>query len=262
MSYFESLTEYKEFACDAIGFPIIAYDDYKNDCEKEMIENSGKCLRPWIFETLKTLVILIDSSNTVLDYILAVHLHRMGAPGYAGLLGVMTTLSLAVSVWMKFLMYCMRKYEVMTPEFILPFVLLTELFIFAFENVTTLLLLTRVDGGGNLLVDRSELFGANLNLWTTILSGICVGLLLITFILLMVFEKSGLCYILPQMATIFYVWFMLYFAIDKVLLENPMEETEDLHLKVVYIVNMVICLILLLCSQFMVWALFAFSGGN
>jgi len=272
MFFFESEVEYKECACDAIGYPIIPYDDYKNDVELEAIKNSGKCLRPWIFETSKTLVILIDISNIFLDSILVVNLSLMDEHGYAALMGFMTSLSLAVSIWMKFLMYRMRKDEVVQPECILQFVLITELFIFAFEDVTTILILTRGDGGGNFLIDHSEMFGTDLNLRTTILSGVCIVLLLLINISLMIFEMStdwqsckcseSICTILPSFAGMLSICYMLYFAIDKVLLENPMKDEEELYLKQTYIMNMVILFILLLLSNVVVYYMYIFSGGN
>jgi len=270
-NFFESQAEFKEYACDAVGFPIIAYDDYKNDVEREAIENSGKCLRPWMFEASKTLVTLLDISNTVLDYILVVNLSLMGEYKYAALLGFMTSVTFVVSVWMKFLMYRMRKDEILQPEFILQFVLVTELFIFAFEDVTTILILTRVDEAGEFLVDHSEMSGASLNLWTTIFSGGSVGLLLIINILLTHFEiaqderfrwRDVICYTLPSIAAMLYISYMLYFAIGKILLENPMTDEEELNLKDVYIFVNIMIFVVLLVSNLLVGMIAMHSGGN
>jgi len=267
---FESQAEFKEYACDAIGFPIIAYDDYKNDIERDAIEEAGKCLRPWIFEASKTLVTLLDSLNTVLDSMLVVNLSIMGEYKYAALLGFMTSLTFVVSVWMKFLMYRLRK-DTMQPEFILQFVLVTELFIFAIEDVTTILILTRVDEAGEFLVNRSEIFGADLNLWTTILSGVCVGLLLIINILLMHFEiaqdersrwRDVICYALPSIAAMFYISYMLYFAIDKVILKHPMTDAEELNLKDVYTFVNIVMFLVLLFSNFLVSMIAIYGGGG
>jgi len=267
---FESKAEFKEYACDAIGFPIIAYDDYKNDVERDAIQESGKCLRPWIFEASKTLVTLLDISNTVLDYILVVNLILMGEYKYAALLGFMTSLTCLVSAWMKFLMYQMRK-DTIQPEFILQFVLATELFIFAFEDATTILILSRVDEAGEFLVDHSEIFGASLNLWTTILSGLCVGLLLIIHILLMHFEiaqdersrwRDVICWTFPSIAAMFYISYMLYFAIDKILLENPITDGEELNLKDVYIFVNIVMFVVILVSNLMVSMIAIYGGGG
>jgi len=254
-------TEFREFASDAIGFPIIAYDEYNNDVEKEMIMKSGYCLRPWIFEASKTLVFLIGISNVVLDYVLTVNLSSMGEHGYATLLGFMTTLSLVYSIWMKYTMYGMRKHLILQPEFIFGYVLITELFIFAFENVATIFIFTRLDEDGDYLVSVTETFGANLNLWTTIFSCVGVILLLIVFIIMSLVEGDRWCIIAP-FATIFYISYILYFAVDKVLHENPMEEFEDLYLKRTYMMGMVICFVVLHGSNIVVYYACVFSGGN
>lgn len=270
-NFFESQAEFKEYARDAIGFPIIAYDDYKNDIERDAIKNSGKCLRPWMFEASKTLVTLLDISNTVLDYMLVVNLSLMGEYTYAAILGFMTSVTFLVSVWMKFLMYRMRKEEILQPEFILPFVLVTELFIFSFEDVTTILTLVRVDEAGEFLVDHTEILGASLNLWTTIFSGVCVGLLLIIYILLIHFEvaqdeksrwRDVICYSLPSITAMLYISYMLYFAIDKILLENPMTREEALSLKDVYIFVNIVIFVVLLFTNFVVCMIAMHSGGN
>jgi len=224
--------------------------------------------RPWIFEASKTLVVLVEVSNLLLDYVLTCNLYAMGAYGYATLLGFVTSLSIVVSVWMKYIMYGLRK-EIIQPESILVYVLITELFVFSFENVTTILVLTRVDEDGDALVKLNETFGADLNLWTTISSGMGVELLLIIFITMSLFEGrrdgqlSGLmCRIVPSIFAMFNISYFLYFAVDKVLLENPMKEFEDMNLKQAYIMNMVIVFVLLICSNIVVYYIAMHSGGN
>jgi len=269
MSWSESQTEFRECAFDAIGFPLEPFDDYRNDVEKEMIEKSGYCLRPWIFEALKTVVVLIDVLNLLLDYVLTLKLHTVGEHGYAVLLGFMTTLSIFVSICMKYLMYGLRK-ETMQPEFVLGYVLITELFIFSFENVTTILILTSVDEEGNALVNLDETFGAHVNLWTTILSGVGIGLLVIVLIIIIFFEacRDGDHLVgvmgrsLPLVLAMFSVSYMLYFAVDKVLLENPMKEYDARNLRQAYVINMVVVLVVLICSNVCAYYLFAFGGGN
>jgi len=266
MVFFESEVEYKEYTSDAIGFPINPYNDYNNCVEREDNENSGKYLRPWMFEASKAIVIVVDLLNTVLDIILVVNLVLMGEHGYAVLLGFTTSLSLAVSIWMKYLMYRLRKDQFIVRESILQFLLITELFIFAFENATTILILTRVDEDGEFLVDHSEIFGASLNLWTTILSGVCVGLLLLINILMTLHEKPpmryGILIAIPSIAGISYICYMLYFAIDKVLLENPMKDTEENDLKWLHVASMVLFSLLLLLQNIMANFIYMFGGGN
>ena len=263
----------REFACDAIGFPIIPYDNdyYKNDYFEQnddgdddmtmmmMIANSGKCLNPRFFEALKTLVVLIDIFKIILDYVLVVYLCLIvEMRGYAGLLGSMTSLSLIVSIWMKFLMYGMKKDHVGSPEFILMFVLITELFVFAFETATSIFILTRVDEGGIFWIDHTTLL-INWNIWTTIVSGVCIELLLLMFILILMISfreistSRGICSISPPIIAMIYIGYMLYIAIDKLLLENPTERKEDFFLKGVYAVSMVVILVVLVCSHVIVY---------
>jgi len=259
--------EYHEFASDAIGFPIISYDDYKNDCERDILRNSGKCLRPWMFEKAKTIIILFDIANVVLDCILVRSLSELGEIGYASLLGFMTSFSVVVSIWMKFLMYRTRKDMVFVPEMVLGFLLVTQFFIFVMEDVTTIFIFTRVDDDGNLLIDYSDRLTSRLNVWTSILSGVSIGFLLIIYIMMLVFEglKAGWwggCSILLPIAAMFDMAYMLFFAIDKILLENSIKASENSGLITAYMFNIVLFSVAILLSNCVINITYMFEGGN
>jgi hypothetical protein len=267
----ESNVEYQEWACDAIGFPTVAYDEkYESDVIRQ-IPKCGVILRPWVFEKFKTAILMLDVSNIILDYALMLHLLFMAHYAYAGLVGVMTTVSTIVLIWMKWLMYRVRKDLELPPERILGILLVTELFIFFVQKVSTIITFVSVDADRNLIVgDYLQTLPGAFNVYTTILSGIFIIFLLILFIIMSIYEGEDglferlmtLCFTLPPICTILDISYMLYFAIDKVLLENYTDSKQLIDLRDGFVINIVVFPILLFCTNIAIKLAYASKGSK
>jgi len=254
-----------ECAFDAIGCPIINYDDHDNDNDTD--ENLELlCLSEWTIEGTKTFVVFLDITNVVLDILLVYNLIYSGENGYAALLGFMTTVSVFVSIWMKWVMYGLKKGLSMNHSGgILLWLLATEFFIFVVEDFTTIFILTQVYDDD--LSSYSETLTGRLNLWTSIMSGICTGLVLILFIYTQVresfFSYQNLLWLPIVAFFMFDIGYMLYFAVDKVLLTNLISIDDRSGLILTYIVNVLISSAIILISyQLAIIAFIYGSGGN
>mmetsp|Transcript_10602 Transcript_10602/g.16244 ORF Transcript_10602/g.16244 Transcript_10602/m.16244 type:complete len:261 (-) Transcript_10602:125-907(-) len=225
----------------------------RNDDDSEY--GNKRCLPSWVTGVFKLIVMVLDIVNAILDMIFVATLLESGSWGYAILMGFMTILSVVVVVAMKLIIYKLQEgqswYSDTELERIFLFILL-EYFVFMVEDATTILIFTNVSG----IFDYHDSIMAQANIWTSIVSGVLVTLLLIAFVVAVTYwENDDLferCFQVVFNLLIFAVFtlgssYTIYIGIDKLILGNDINEDEKSTFTGNYALTMVISVLLMMC---------------